>query len=252
MLTIDRPVLISQETIGERITFHGYHEDDPSDRNDTARGFPLSLLQSAIDRKQLEPRHGVYEAAELILSQQAVVINHINTDTQPKRSIYNDSLYKGPDRRVLGFNDHHGGTEAYFKVTLNDLEAENSDVLWAPPGSTNTTFHRAIPAYPTWESRGIEDLTNPAKTVGAAHDHGRDYYDFYLVGDNDTPHQFRNVFQEAGFTFVPETYSFEEYRELASLDRPEPFVRIPEWPGDQFSTQIEQIRLLESAALRIK
>ena len=249
MSVLIRPVLISADEISEV---------------PIAQGYKVETLEAAIETKTVDEtyRDGVFEAAELMLRESAVVVQY-NDINDPGKSIWEDDPQRFKrSKLLLGFNDHGGGSESGFKLLLNsffDGEEPTQHMLFSPPeedGSTsNLTFRQADFTMPCMEvGRKYTTIPNPLKTSGAALYRGRKFYDFWLIGDDTTPQRFSEAFKDAGFNFEPTPFELDKdsYRHLRRLEDKATanFVgpRVMNWPGDQFAIQIEQLRAAEALA----
>ncbi|PJA91166.1 MAG: hypothetical protein CO135_02675 [Candidatus Levybacteria bacterium CG_4_9_14_3_um_filter_35_16] len=184
-----------------------------------AFGYPIEVWNCTIEKKRGESKDcdGVFLAAELMLGQAAVVVEFVNKDDpgEPIRE-GEKTFYKRPSL-LLGFNDRGGGSESDYKILLNCFDEENPGtyVLFSPPNEeglpSNLTFHLADFTFLTFESSNTrDDIPNSLKTYEVATQMDRSFFEYYLVGNEDTPHRFLEVFKTAGFNFVPEPFGDDE------------------------------------------
>lgn len=247
MTELARPILISADEI---------------DGVANAFGYPSEVLDAAIEAKVADRsyRDGVFEAAELILKEAAVVVSFVDKDDRGATIRDDDTQAFIRPKQLIGFNDHAGGSESGFKILLNcffEGEEPSQYVLWSPPdedGSpSNTTFRKVDFTFPSMEADGIErrGVPNPLKTASVALNLGRKFYDFLLIGDESVLQRIPAVFKAIGFSFEPDPFEIfsEEYSDLRRLEGlAEGEARHPRakhWPKDQFAQQIAAIRDLE-------
>jgi hypothetical protein len=186
--------------------------DGEIEGNGSAFGYPVQAwddaIEATISNKGL--KDGALEAAELMLQEAAVAVFFVNY-ANPGRPIREgeEPSFRGPEM-LLGFNDHGGGSESNYKILLNlfSNKVPAQYVLYSPPekdGSpSNTTFHCADFGLPVLEPQRIvrQNVPNVLKTCDEAMKRRRDYYEFYLVGQDDAPQRLVDAFTALGFDFL--------------------------------------------------
>ena len=234
---------------------------DDIDAPHSVFGFPRDAIWSAAEAKD-GARNGVFEAAEIMLREAAVVVQHIDVSDQGHEVHIDPGRPYVQPGNIIGFNDHAGGSESSYKLLVNcyfDGEEPSQYVLYSPPeedGSpSNLTFRRSDFTFLDWAAEGTRErhIPNNLKTYSIAHQLGRNFYEFYILGDHTVPTQFAEVLKAAGFSFEPEPFETfgDEIRRLHDLeyayekDTIEP--RALRWPKDQFAGQIALLRELEEA-----
>jgi hypothetical protein len=206
-----------------------------------------NLVTAIVDTKKLDS--GILDAARLVLSESAVVIQFIDTSELAEwvpRGYPPSFKAKGQ----IGFNDHGGGSESHFRILLNrHVEGGPVEqyVLYSPPDEysrpSSKTFHRASFTFPADEPAGLEYetyLPNILKTHAAASRQGRHFHDFFLFGDSSTPILFSQIFERIGFSFNEQPYTHEEMNKLKHISRQNRHLQI-KWPGSQFSAEVARI-----------
>lgn len=225
-----------------------------------AFGYPNEALEAAVEAKTVnnEYRDGVFEAAELLLREAAVAIEFIDANNSG-RIIHEGTTQRYTDSDILlAFNDHGGGSESAYKILVNGFFADREPgqyVLLSPPDThglpINLTFHRADFAFPTCISDNImsPSLPNALKTAGAASYIGRNFYAYYLIGTYDVLERFPRVLAASGFTFEHQPYQYEQIRQYQAPGRliDPGLPRVVQWPRDQFSAQIAQLKKAEQS-----
>ncbi len=235
-------------------------------------GFNVVPTNELMDAYGENPEQSVDQAVATLLQFAGCVVNFV--DISRKVRSYGNRHYEYPlEKYMLGFNDHFGGSESYYKILLNQSPDGDkaSYVLLSPPledGSpSNMTFHRCdftflsrepSPARFTKELRYGPFVPNPLKTHHTRNHWDRKYYftdyNYYLFGLPNAKQAFFKRFEDIGFEFSKEPYvsgygSREARPETAAgLNDAESnakerlgFYGTRFWPGDQFAPQLAEL-----------
>jgi len=228
-----------------------YDEIDNSRRN--FFGWPEGTLEASLaNLASKRAGKGINGAVSLLLNEAAAVVYHIDIGELARKIRADDEFaYKGVGA-LLGFNDHGGGSESGHKILVNDFGTANGQfVLYSPPTNhyepTSTTFYQCdftfMTSPPVARSFPKRTTSNILKTADAADHWGRNFHEFYLVGDQEVPAQFIDKFRDIGFGFSNGPISDDELERIedtadSELVKASPYSPEGHWPyGDRLSAQ---------------
>ncbi|HLB66612.1 MAG TPA: hypothetical protein VJJ78_03410 [Candidatus Saccharimonadales bacterium] len=226
------------------------------------RYFDIPAIDEILERKrsQMPTIYGVKEAVKLILTQCATVIRFVDIGNPV------DSPFPDEDSQVyktglqLAFNDHMGGSESAFKILVNrhTEDAEPAQyVLYSPPqeeGSpSNNVFHHSNFTFIESGADGLDyanHVPNALKTAGAVGYRGGDRdHEYFVFGNEQTPFRFSKLFENIGFVFEEQPYSYDQSNDLRHLENQArdrlDFTEMHHWPGEQFAGQLAVLEATE-------
>jgi hypothetical protein len=237
---------------------------------DEWQGLDYPKFQQELDRQQHDVQipDGVILAAQLLLSRCATTVEFINLDEVDLSEWHGKPLHLQfyGSAKMLGLNDHAGATACQYKIMVNRYARgvqPTQHVLFSPPDSegepSNLTFRRGYLSsfLPVREGETMNSLLNCLKTstVNSCQGRSREGFQYYLFGGKDTPYEFTEAFEKAGFDFADEPYEIggDELFRLRALEEDVnkriDFVDRYFWPQNkagtwsQFADNIRQMSL---------